>query len=72
MNGANPRLEQGIVVTGIPEIDSLNAMLYANNFQYYDFTWTTRLKYILQIYFDPDHTPEVEVNCICINQQFRE
>ncbi|MDP2172309.1 MAG: hypothetical protein Q8J62_00870 [Candidatus Cloacimonadaceae bacterium] len=31
-SGVNPRLENGIVVTGFPSIDSLNVHHHANNF----------------------------------------
>jgi len=56
----NPRLENGIVITGIAAIDSLNIAYHANNFQYYDFTWSSRLKYILLVYFDPLYSIDVE------------
>lgn len=55
----NPRLENGFVITDISAIDSLNIANHANSFQYYDFTWTSRLKYILNIYFDPEYTFDV-------------
>jgi hypothetical protein len=56
----NPRLENGIVITGIAAIDSLNIVNHANTFKYYDFSWTSRLKYILIVYFDPAHNNNVE------------
>lgn len=56
----NPRLENGIVVTGIATVDSLNVANHANNFQYYDFTWSSRLKYVLLVYFDPLYSIDIE------------
>lgn len=56
----NPRLENGIVVTGIATVDSLNVANHANNFQYYDFTWSSRLKYVLLVYFDPQYSIDIE------------
>lgn len=59
-SNVSPRLENGLVVTGISAIDSLNVINHANNFQLIDFTSSLRLKNILLLYFDPAYTPVVE------------
>ena len=56
----NPRLENGIVITGLASLDSLNVVNHANNFKYYDFTWSSQLEYILLVYFDPLYSINVE------------
>jgi len=51
-NNLNPRVENGVVITGYAAVDALNAALGAVDFEYYDLSWTTKLRYILVLYFD--------------------
>jgi len=59
-NSLNPTVEDGVVITGYAAVDSLNAELGAVDFEYYDLSWTTKLRYILVLYFDESRLVDVE------------
>jgi len=59
-NSLNPTVEDGVVITGYAAVDALNAALGAVDFKYYDLSWTTRLKYIIVLYFDESRLVDVE------------
>lgn len=56
----SPQLVNNIVITSIPEIDSLNTTYHANGFKYFNFSWSTRIKNVMFLFFDPFYAPDVE------------
>lgn len=56
----NPKIQDGVVVTGNAAVDSLNTALGAVHYEYYDLSWTSRLKYIIVLHFDSSRVFDVE------------
>lgn len=67
-NNINPKIQDGVVITGNATVDSLNAVIGAINFEYYDLSWTSRLKHILVLYFDATRVIDVEDEVLSYSQ----
>lgn len=59
-NSLNPKIQDGVVITGNAAVDSLNTALGAIYYKYYDLSWTSRLKYVIVLYFDGSRVFDVE------------